>query len=199
MGSITNMFQQPVVDGLLEAMGKLGETNNTYKKGHHRKVAALARSIARELRLSEDNISCVWAAGNVHDIGEILVPIDIICKATRLTHIESLLLREHPQNGYDILKGIDFPWPVAEIVLQHHERIDGSGYPRGLSGGAISQQARVLAVADVAVAMLSDRPYRYAMSIDKVFSELTDGMAGTLDSGAVGACIAILSEKGSAF
>jgi HD-GYP domain-containing protein (c-di-GMP phosphodiesterase class II) len=184
-----------MIEGLLEAMGRLGETNNTYKRGHHRKVAALAKAIANELGLPQDSASCIWAAGNVHDIGEILVPMDIICKATKLTHIESMLLREHPQNGYDILKEIDFPWPVAEAVLQHQERTDGSGYPRGLKGDAIGQEARVVAVADVTVAMLSDRPYRYAMTFEKALLELTREMAGRLDVNATEACVTLLSEK----
>lgn len=193
------MGPEAVIEGLLEAMGKLAETNNTYKKGHHRKVATLAKAIAGELGLSADSASGIWAAGNIHDIGEILVPIDILCKATKLTHIESMLLKEHPLNGYDILKEIYFPWPVAETVLQHHERTDGSGYPRGLRGDAIGQEARVLAVADVAVAMLSDRPYRYAMAFEKALLELTKGMAGALDIDAVGACVTLLSEKGFGF
>jgi len=189
------MDLKPVVEGLFEAMGKLAETNNTYKKGHHRKVAALAKAIAAELGLSADSASGIWAAGIVHDIGEILVPIDILCKATKLTHIEFMLLKDHPRNGYDILKEIDFPWPVAETVLQHHERIDGSGYPRGLLGNGVAQEARILAVADVVVAMLSDRPFRYALSLEKTFAELTKGMAGMLDVAAVDTCITLFSEK----
>jgi HD-GYP domain-containing protein (c-di-GMP phosphodiesterase class II) len=193
------MEQKPVLEGLFEAMGKLAETNNTYKKGHHRKVAALAKAISGELGFSPDFASGIWAAGIVHDIGEILVPIDILCKATKLTHIEFMLLKDHPRNGYDVLKEIDFPWPVAETVLQHHERIDGSGYPGGLKGNAVGQQARILGVADVVVAMLSDRPFRYAMSLEKTFIELTKGMAGMLDVDAVDACVALLSEKGFEF
>jgi putative two-component system response regulator len=192
---MTNTRQKPMLEGLFEAMGKLVETNNAYKKDHHRKVATLAKAIAGELGLSTDSASGIWAAGIVHDIGEILVPIDILCKATKLTHIEFMLLKEHPRNGYDILKEIDFPWPVAETVLQHHERIDGSGYPRGLQGNAVAQGARILAVADVVVAMLSDRPFRYAISLEKTFLELTKEMAGTLDVDAVDACITLFSEK----
>jgi putative two-component system response regulator len=193
------MGREPVIEGLLKAMGRLAETNNTYKKDHHRKVAVLARAIAGELGLSSDSVSCIWVAGNVHDIGEILVPIDILCKATKLTHIESMLLKEHPLNGYDILKEIDFPWPVAETVLQHHERIDGSGYPGGLRGDAIGPEAKVVAVADVAVAVLSDRPYRYAMTLEKALVELTKNMTGMLDANAVEACVALFSEKGFTF
>ena len=189
------MTPEPVMEGLLEAMGRLAEANNIYKKDHHRKVAMLGKAIANELGLYADSASAIWAAGAVHDIGEALVPIDILCKATKLTHIEFMLLKEHPEKAYNILKEICFPWPVAETVLQHHERLDGSGYPRGLRGDAIRLESKVLSVADVAVAILSDRPYRYAMTLEKAILELTHGMAGALDVNAVNACVTLLSER----
>jgi len=152
--------------GIIQAMSLTIETRDPYTSGHQRRVADLARSIAHEMGLPEDQVDGLRMAGIVHDLGKIAVPAEILSKPTKLSNIELALIKVHPQTSYDILKDIDFPWPVAEIVFQHHERMDGSGYPRGLKREAISLEARILMVADVVEAMASYRPYRPALGVD---------------------------------
>ena len=159
--------------GIIQAMALTVETRDPYTAGHQHRVSDLARAIAQEMGLPEDQVDGLRMAGIVHDLGKIGVPAEILSKPTQLSDLEMGLLKIHPQVSYDILKDIDFPWPVAQIVFQHHERIDGSGYPLGLSGEDIYLEARILAVADVVEAIASHRPYRPAQGIDKALEEIS--------------------------
>jgi putative nucleotidyltransferase with HDIG domain len=158
-------------------------------------VAKLACAIAEDMALSDDKIEGIGIAAMVHDIGKINVPGEILSKGGPLNDIEFALIKRHAQVGYDILKEIKFPWPVAQIVLQHHERVDGSGYPQGLKRDDILLEARVLAVADVVDAMLSNRPYRPALGIDKAMEEIKKNKGKLYDRDVVAACQRICSEK----
>jgi putative nucleotidyltransferase with HDIG domain len=144
---------------------------DAYTAGHQQRVAKLVLAIAEEIGLSKDEARGIRVAGRIHDIGKISVPAEILVRPRRLTDIEFNIVKTHSQVGYDILKDIEFPWPVAEIVLQHHERMDGSGYPQGLSGEKIILGARIMAVADVVEAMSSHRPYRPAFPIEKALEK----------------------------
>jgi HD-GYP domain-containing protein (c-di-GMP phosphodiesterase class II) len=146
--------------------------------------------------LNSETMDGIRLAGLVHDIGKINVPSEILTKPGRLSQIEHDLIRIHPEAGYDILKDIEFPWPIAEIVRQHHERMDGSGYPRGLTGDVIRIEARIIAVADVIDAMASHRPYRPAVGLEKALEEV-EGKKGTLyDKDIVEACARVLEKNG---
>jgi len=176
------------------------ELRDPYTAGHQLRVTALACAIARELGLSEDQIEGLRMAGFVHDIGKIAVPSDILSKPGRLSEIEFALIKVHPQAGYDILgKGKGFPWPIAQIVLQHHERMDGSGYPSGISGEDIIFEARILAVADVVEAMSSHRPYRPAIGINGALEEISKKRGIWYDPQVVDACIRLFHEKNFKF
>jgi putative two-component system response regulator len=148
------------------------ECRDPYTARHQRKVSELAEGIAREMGLSGDMIEGIKVAGMVHDVGKMFLPTKIVTKPGALTPLEFSIMKEHPQKGYAILRRIDFPWPIPEIVLQHHERIDGSGYPQGLKGTEIRLEARVLAVADVIEAISSHRPYRSALGIEAALKEI---------------------------
>jgi len=159
-------------------------------------VADLARAIAAEMNLAEEQIEGIHMAGTIHDIGKISVPAEILTKPGKLTEIEYGLVKVHPRAGYDILKDIDFPWPVANAVLQHHERMDGSGYPEGLKGEAILPEARILAVADVMEAISSHRPYRPSLGIEAAIEELYKNRSILYDINVVAVCIKLFREKG---
>jgi HD-GYP domain-containing protein (c-di-GMP phosphodiesterase class II) len=157
-------------------------------------VADLAAAIAQRMGLDPDRIEGIYAAGVLHDIGKLAIPAEILTKPAELNELEYSLVKVHPQTGYDILKEIEFPWPLPKMVLQHHERLDGSGYPRGLSGDDIMLEARILAVADVVEAMSSFRPYRPALGMDEALAEIQKG-AGTLyDERVVAACIGVIED-----
>ena len=179
----------------IEAIAATVERRDPYTAGHERRVSVLAVAIGRELSLSEDVIEGLRVGSMIHDLGKIQVPAEILAKPTRLSAIEFELVKAHPQTGYDILKGIDFPWPVAQMVLQHHERLDGSGYPNGLRGDAIILEARVMAVADVVEAMASHRPYRAGLGVDKALTEIESGRGRLYDAAAVDACLHLFREK----
>ncbi len=154
------------VTGIIQAMAQTLETRDPYTAGHQRRVADIAKMIALEMKLPEKQIEGIYMAGVIHDLGKICIPTEILSKPGRLNEIEFDLIRTHPQIGYDILKTIDFPWPLAEMVYQHHEWYNGSGYPRGLKGEDILIGSRILCIADVVEAMASDRPYRASLGID---------------------------------
>jgi PAS domain S-box-containing protein len=180
----------------VRAMASIVETRDPYTAGHQHGVADLARAIAAEMNLAEAQIEGIHMAGTIHDIGKISVPAEILTKPGKLTEIEYGLVKTHPLAGYDILKDIEFPWPVADTVLQHHERIDGSGYPEGLKGEAILPEARILAVADVVEAIASHRPYRPALGIEAAIEEIYKNRLILYDSNVVDACIRLFREKG---
>ncbi|RKX70820.1 hypothetical protein DRP53_03720 [candidate division WOR-3 bacterium] len=180
------------IGNTLQAMAKILETRDPFTAGHQIKVAELARKIAQRLGLSEKRIEGIYNAALIHDIGKISVPAEILSRPSKLTKPEFDLVKNHCRIGYEILKGIDFPWPVAEIVLQHHERLDGSGYPQGLKGDRIMLEARILAVADVFEAMTSHRPYRPALTTEAAIDELRRNRGILYDPKVVDVCIAIV-------
>jgi putative nucleotidyltransferase with HDIG domain len=166
----------------IEAMSKTMEWRDPYTAGHQKKVALLSQAIARKLGWSEEKIRGLYLAALVHDMGKIATPAEILTKPSMLSETEMTLIKEHPRTGYDILKDIPFTWPIAQAVYQHHERLDGSGYPNGISGDAIISEARILAVADTIEAMTSHRPYRPGLGLGKAI-ELVKAEAGkSLDS-----------------
>ncbi|MFH1954292.1 MAG: HD domain-containing phosphohydrolase [Pseudomonadota bacterium] len=175
------------------------EIRDPYTAGHQRGVVQIACAIAKEMSLSEHQINGIRMAGIIHDIGKISVPAEILSKPGRITENEFGIIKAHPQIAYDILKGIDFPWPVAQIVLQHHERMDGSGYPQGILGEEILTESRILAVADIVEAMASHRPYRPALGIDKALEEISQNRGILYDPEAVDACLKLFHEKGYRF
>lgn len=179
--------------GIAEALSKVIEDRDPYTSGHSLGVAGLAEAIARRMALSEDVVTGVYISGVLHDIGKMAVPVEILVKPGRLNEMEFSLIKIHPQAGYDILKGIVFPWPVALAALQHHERLDGSGYPQGLKGDQICLEARILAVADVVDAMTHHRPYRPAFSLADALAEIKRGKRRLYDPVVVDACVEVLS------
>jgi PAS domain S-box-containing protein/putative nucleotidyltransferase with HDIG domain len=184
------------MEGVIQAMAMAVETRDPYTAGHQKKVANLARAIAQEMGLDSSIIDGIRMAAAIHDIGKIAVPAEILSKPTKLTELEFNLIKIHPTAGYDILKGIEFPWTVAEIVRQHHEKIDGSGYPLGLSGSQICIEARILCVADVVEAMGSHRPYRPTLGLARALQEITDHRGTLFDPDAVDACLVLFRQKG---
>jgi PAS domain S-box-containing protein/putative nucleotidyltransferase with HDIG domain len=187
------------VGATVHAMSVAVETRDPYTAGHQRRVADLARAIATELGLSGERIDGLRMAGVIHDIGKISIPAEILSKPTRLTEIEFQLIKTHSQSGYDILKEIEFPWPIARIVLEHHERTDGSGYPNGLTGENLLMESKILAIADVVEAIASHRPYRAGLGMDAALDEITKNRAILYDAAAVEACLKLFKEKGYRF
>jgi len=181
--------------GTIEAMTKAVETRDPYTAGHQKKVADIASEIAKDMKLSREIVESVNLAGQIHDLGKIAVPAEILSKPGKISESEFNLIKSHPQMGYDILKNIDFPWPIAEIVLQHHEKLDGSGYPRGLKGDDILIQARILAVADIVEAMATHRPYRAALGIELALEEVQRFAGTALDQDVVGSCVKIFKDE----
>jgi putative nucleotidyltransferase with HDIG domain len=190
---------QEVMGGIIQAMATTLETRDPYTAGHQRRVADLAYAIASEMGLSKDQLIGIRTAGALHDLGKISVPAEILSKPSRLIETEFCLIKRHCQVGYEILQEIGFPWPVARTVLQHHERVDGSGYPQGLSGEDILLEARVLAVADVVEAMASHRPYRPALGMDRALEEVFEKKGKLYDSEVVDACLRLYAKRGFQF
>jgi putative two-component system response regulator len=184
---------QKAIKGIIHAMAVTVEMRDPYTAGHQRRVAALACAIAKELGLQADIIDGIRMAGVIHDHGKISVPAEILSKPGQLTQFEFGIIKTHPKVGYDILKNIDFPWPVDQIILQHHERMNGSGYPAGLTGDKILLQARIIAVADVVEAMAYHRPYRPALGIEKALEEIKKNRNGIYDPDVVDACLRLLA------
>jgi PAS domain S-box-containing protein/putative nucleotidyltransferase with HDIG domain len=182
------------LEGTIQAMALTIEIRDPYTAGHQRRVSRLSCAMAREIGLPENQIEGLRVAGDIHDIGKIYVPAEILSKPGQITAIEYGIIKTHPQVGFDILKTIKFPWPVAAIVLQHHERLDGSGYPFGLTGEAILKEARILSVADIVEAMSSHRPYRPAQGIDKALGEIVQNKGTFYDTEAVEACVKLFQE-----
>lgn len=185
--------------GAIQAIAFTIETRDPYTAGHQLRVSKLAVAIGQELGLSDDQIEGLRLAGNIHDIGKIYVPAEILSKPGKISDIEFALIKIHSQVGYDILKNIDFPWPIAKIVLQHHERLDGSGYPAGLKGDDILLEAKILGVCDVVEAMASYRPYRPSLSISDALDEISKNNGNLYDSKIVDACLKLFKEKGFRF
>jgi putative two-component system response regulator len=194
--------EQRVMHNLLEtvsAVAAIVEMRDPYTAGHQRQVAQLATAIAHEMKLSEWQIEGLNLAAVVHDVGKINIPAEILSRPGKLSETEFSLIKQHPNTGYEILKVIDFPWPISQAVLQHHERLDGSGYPNGLSGDNILLEARILAVADVIEAMASHRPYRPGFGIDVALAEVEDKRGILFDADVVDAALRLFREKNFQF
>jgi HD-GYP domain-containing protein (c-di-GMP phosphodiesterase class II) len=194
---------QHTLDSLRKAFGttvqvmvSAVESRDPYTAGHQNRSADLARAIATEMGLSQERIDGIRIAGTIHDIGKLSVPAEILSKPTKLTNIEFSLIKEHARKGYEMLKDVESPWPLAEIAYQHHERMDGSGYPRNLKGDYILMEARIMAVADVVESMASHRPYRPALGLNAALEEIENNKGTLYDADAVDACLKLFREKG---
>jgi len=187
------------LQGTVLALASAAERRDPYTAGHQRKVAQLACAIAREMGLNPEQIEGVRVIGLLHDIGKIAVPAEILTKPGKIAESEINLIKNHPEVGYEILKQVEFPWPVATAVLQHHERLDNSGYPGGLGGSEICLEARIIAVADVVEAMSSHRPYRSSLGINQALEEILQYKGVRYDPEVVDTCIALFTEKGFNF
>lgn len=191
-------YLQKVEQALMQTVGAattIMEKRDRYTSGHERRVADLAVAISELLGYNASRQEGLRVCGCLHDLGKIDVPLDILSKPGKLSAIEFSLVKEHARAGYDILKDIDFPWPVADTALQHHERIDGSGYPQGLKGNFIIEEARIIAVADVVESMVSHRPYRPGLGVEKALAEIQDGRGSRYDPNVVDACLRLFKEK----
>lgn len=175
------------------------EARDPYTAGHQRRVAELAVAIARDMGLDNEQVRGIHFAAIIHDLGKIHIPAEILAKPGRLSDIEFMLIKTHPQEGYNILKEVKFPWPIAETILQHHEKLDGSGYPHRLRGDEIRLEARILSVADIVEAMYSHRPYRAAVGIKAALNEIKNGSGKGYDPRVVETCIRLFEEKRFAF
>jgi len=187
------------LEGTIKAIAMMSELRDPYTAGHQRMVTKLALAIAKEMGLAKDQKQALRVASLLHDIGKVNVPSEILSKPGKLSELERGLTKAHAEASYDIVKAINFPWPVCRIIIQHHERINGSGYPHGLSGDKITLEAKILAVADVVEAMMSHRPYRPALGQDKALDEITKNRGTLYDESVVDACIRLFSEKGFKF
>jgi PAS domain S-box-containing protein len=180
----------------IQAIAGIVDARDPYTAGHQRRVSELAVAIAREMGLVEEKTHGLRLAATVHDLGKIHIPAEILAKPGRITDIELMLIKTHSQAGYDILKEVEFPWPIAEMVWQHHEKLDGSGYPQGISGKEILLESRILTVADVVEAMSSHRPYRPALGIEVALKEIERGRGSIYDPAVADACLKIFREGG---
>jgi len=183
------------LEGAIQTLTIASEARDPYTAGHQRRVADLAVNIAQEMGLLENVIAGIRMAGLIHDIGKLAVPADILSKPSKINDLEYQLVKTHPEVGYDILKNIEFPWPVADIVLQHHERMNGSGYPRKIKGPDIIIEARIINVADVVEAMASHRPYRPSLGIEKSLEQISKNRGILYDDEVVEACLRLFREK----
>lgn len=173
----------------------LVELRDPYTAGHEKHVGDLAKAIGAEMGLDEEHQQGLMVAGYLHDLGKIIVPIEILCKPTKLSAEEYNLVKNHVRAGYNLLKDVRFPWPITDAVLQHHERLDGSGYPNELKGDQISLEGRIMAVADVIDAMGCNRPYRISPGIEKGLAEIEGGRGRLYDEKVVDACLRLFREK----
>jgi putative nucleotidyltransferase with HDIG domain len=190
---------QLALTGIIESMGSLLEKRDPYTAGHQQRVAKLAVAIAEEMQLEHKQVEGIRMAALVHDLGKIEVPAEILSKPGELSDLEFMMIKQHPQAGYQILCNIDFPWPLADTILQHHEKMDGSGYPQGLSGEEILLEAKILCVADLIEAMASHRPYRPALGLDQAIQEITENRGKLYDCEVVDAALRLFKDKGFIF
>jgi len=187
---------QKSFDAVVKTLARVVETRDPYTSGHQEKVARLAEAIALEMGLPAERVGIIRMASLIHDLGKIYVPAEILTKPSKLSDVEFELIKSHPGVAYEILKDIEFPYPIAEYIYQHHERLNGSGYPRGLSNGKIMLEARIIAVADTIEAMASHRPYRPAIGIDVALEEISVNRGILYDPNVVDACLKLFREKG---
>ena len=183
------------MDGITHAMSMVVETRDPYTAGHQKRVAVIACAIGRAMELTEWDIEGIRIAGLLHDVGKLAVPAEILTKPGKINATEFSIIKSHSQVSYDILELIEFPWPVKKAILQHHERLDGSGYPDGLSGDDIIIEARILGVADVVEAISSHRPYRPALGLEFAMREIIKQRGILFDPRVVDACLKLYEEK----
>ncbi len=183
------------IEGIIHAVSLVVGSRDQYTASHQRRVAELARTIAVEIGLTDWQVTGIYVAGLLHDVGKVSVPTEILTKPGKINASEFDIIKNHCRVGYDILRKINFPWPVTTAVLQHHERLDGSGYPQGLSGNDIILEARILGVADVVEAMSSHRPYRPALGLDIALEEISRGSGILYDADIVAACLKLLRKN----
>jgi len=186
---------ETALESTVKALGVTSELRDPYTAGHQRRVTQLASAIAREMGFTEDRIDGIRVAGLLHDIGKIMIPAEILTKPSKLTDVEFAIVKTHSRASYDILKSIEFPWPVAQIVIQHHEKLNGSGYPSGLKGDEILMESRILCVADIVEAMSSHRPYRPALGIDVALNDMRQNRDILYDPAVVDACVNLFEKK----
>jgi len=185
---------QKTTEDVIQMMAKMSEIRDPYTSGHQRKVAELAEAIAVELGLDKDTAKSILMTGIIHDVGKIAIPIELLTKPGKLTDMVFEIIKTHCREGADLVKGFDLPWPVADILIQHHERLNGSGYPEGLKGDAIRIEARILAVADVVEAMSSHRPYRPALGVERAMKEIKENKNVLYDPEVVDACEKVIRK-----
>jgi len=186
------------LEATVDAFAAAIELNDPANGSHGRRVAALAHAIGKELSLSADQLDGTRLAALIHDLGSFKIPVEVLVKPGKLTAVERLLVQSHPEVAHRILQSLEFPWPIAEIILQHHERIDGTGYPRGLPGSAMLIEAKIIAVADAMEAMLSDRPYRPSLGVEAAVGELLEYRGTAYDPAVVDVCARLFTERGFA-
>lgn len=184
------------LESSIQIAASITEMRDPYTSGHQQRVARLATAIAQELKLAEEMVKGIHFGAMIHDIGKISIPAEILSKPSRLSDLEYSLIKAHSRSGYDILKEIDFPWPIAQMVIQHHERMDGTGYPDGLAGEAIILEARIIAVADVVEAISSHRPYRPGLGIEVALEEIESNRGSRYDKDVVDACVDLIRNRG---
>ena len=194
----SNELQESLEESI-KSIANAVESRDEYTAGHMKRVGQLAPAIARELGLSEDVIHGIALAATIHDVGKISIPVEILTKPGKLSKVEFMLVQTHAEAGYDIVKNLKFPWPIAQMIFQHHERMDGSGYPQGLKGEEILLGARIIAVADVIEAMSTHRPYRFVLGIDAALDEIKQHRGTLYDENAVNACLKLFAEKRFSF
>jgi PAS domain S-box-containing protein/putative nucleotidyltransferase with HDIG domain len=195
-GTVEDITPQLVMDGTTKALSKAIEIRDPYTSGHQQRVTQLAGAIAKEMGYDEDHLMAIEIAGLLHDLGKIYVPAEFLSRPGMISLNELSVLRDHSKAGYEILKDIEYHYPVAQIVLQHHERMNGSGYPQGLSGDQILQEARIIGVADVVESMASHRPYRPSLGIAKALNEIEKNRGTLYDEAVVDTCLKLFREKG---
>jgi HD-GYP domain-containing protein (c-di-GMP phosphodiesterase class II) len=195
-GNYGNLRLQKMMEDSIRAMAALVKRRDAYTSDHQQRVARLASAIATELDCPDDQIRGLNLASSIHDVGKLIIPFEILSKPGKLNNIEFNIVKEHPKVAHDILANMEFYWPVSQMVVQHHERLDGSGYPAGLKGDAILPEARILAIADVMEAMSFDRPYRPALGIEVALEEISTQRGILFDADVVDASLKLFREKG---
>ncbi len=185
------------IDGIIAAFVRIIESRDPYRFSHQHRVAKLSCAIAQEMGYSQEQIKGIQFAGSIHDIGTLSVPGEILAKPSRLNNIEIAIIKIHPRVGFDILGDINFPWPLSQTILQHHERLNGSGYPQGITGKDMINEAKIIAVADVVEAMSSHRPYRPALGIDRALEEIERNRGILYDPDVVDICIKLFNKRWS--
>jgi putative nucleotidyltransferase with HDIG domain len=195
--SLTSL--EKIIEGSINTISSIVEMRDPYTGGHQKHVAQLCRAIATEMGFPSHEIKGIYYASLMHDIGKLTIPIEVLVKPGQISKIEMMLIKIHPQAGWEMLRKIEFPWPIAQITLQHHERLDGSGYPSGLTGDQILGVSKIVAVADVVESMTFDRPYRAALGIEKALQEIIKNKGILYDADTVDICLKLFRENNFKF